>query len=460
MPSDPSPLNDPFAELDRPRGFVRPQPGGWSAARAAAGDGADAAAADAPPVDHGLTPLLALANRLLLLVPQLRATRQVPDPSALRAALAQGVREFATAAQAAGIAPERVMAARYVLCTALDEAAADTPWGGGGTWGRHSLLAEFHNEGFGGEKVFQLMARLAERAADHVDLLELIHAALALGFEGRYRVVEGGRNQLEAIRAKLAQIIRRERGPLPQGLAPHWQGRPAPQPRALTWLPLAVAAASSALLLGAAYAGYAWSLAGHVDPVHARIQQLRLAPPVAPVAQPAPQPRLAHFLQADIRAGLVDVRDEIDRSVVTIRGDGLFAAASAALAAEQEPLMARIADAVVRAGGQVLVTGHTDNTPMRSLRFPSNWHLSEARAGAVRDLLVGAGVPAERIRAEGRADGEPLLANDTPANRARNRRVEILVAPARPEVAPRAAAAGSAMPDPSAAPAPAAPGAR
>ncbi|MCL4739369.1 MAG: DotU family type VI secretion system protein [Burkholderiaceae bacterium] len=437
MSSDASPLNDPFAELDGQRTFVRPQPGGWSAARADAGD---TRASDAPPVDHGLTPLLALANRLLLLVPQLRATRQVDDPSVLRAALAQGVREFATAAQAAGIPAERVWAARYVVCTALDEAAAGTPWGSGGVWGRHSLLAEFHNEAFGGEKVFQLMARLAEKPTDHIDLLELIYATLALGFEGRYRVVEGGRTQLEAIRAKLAQIIRRERGPAPQALAPHWQGRPATQQRVLTWLPLAVTAAVCTLLLGVAYAGFAWSLAGRVDPVYARIQQLRLAPPVAPVAQPAPQPRLAHFLQADIRAGLVDVRDEIDRSVVTLRGDGLFAPASATPEAAQEPLLARIADAVVRAGGQVLVTGHTDSVPIRTLRFPSNWHLSEARANAVRDLLVGAGVPPERIRAEGRADGEPVVANDTPANRARNRRVEIVVAPARPEVSPRTAA--------------------
>ena len=80
------------------------------------------------------------------------------------------------------IAPERVMAARYVLCTMLDEAAADTPWGGAGVWGRHSLLAEFHNEAFGGEKAFQLMARLAEKADANLDLLELIYGALTRGF--------------------------------------------------------------------------------------------------------------------------------------------------------------------------------------------------------------------------------------------------------------------------------------
>jgi type VI secretion system protein ImpK len=384
----PPPFADPFASFDAPRTFVRPTPGGWRSA----GESTDTQLSQAPdalPPDHGLNPLVALANRLLLLVPQLRQTRQVADVAALRATLAQGVRNFVTAANERGIAPERVMAARYILCTMLDEAAADTPWGGTGVWGRHSLLAEFHNEAFGGEKVFQLMARLAEKPDANLDLLELIYAATALGFEGRYRVIDNGRAQLEAVRARLAQIIRQQRGPYPPALAQHWAGHVAPQRRALSWLPLAVTAALAVLLLGGVYVAFATSLADRADPVYSAIQRLRLPPPVVAVAQPAPQPRLAVFLQADIRAGLVAVRDEVDRSVVTLRGDGLFARGSASLLPEREELMRRIADAIVRVGGNVLVTGHTDNTPIRSARFPSNWHLSEERARTVRDLMAG-----------------------------------------------------------------------
>ena len=143
------------------------------------------------------------------------------------------------------------------------------------------------------------------------------------------------------------------------------------------------------------------------------------------MAQAAPKPRLAQFLQSDIKAGLVAVRDEVDRSVVTIRGDGLFAPASATLVPEREELMRRIGDALVLAGGQVLVTGHTDNTPMRSARFPSNWHLSEERARTVRDLLIARKLPPERITSEGRGESEPLLPNDSAGNRAMNRRVEV-----------------------------------
>jgi type VI secretion system protein ImpK len=142
--------------------------------------------------------------------------------------------------------------------------------------------------------------------------------------------------------------------------------------------------------------------------------------------QPAPQPRLAQYLQPDIKANLVRVSDEIDRSVVTIRGDGTFASGSATLLPDREALMERIADALARVPGNVLVTGHTDNQPIaRSARFPSNWHLSDERAKNIRDLLVAHKVAPERIRAEGRADAEPVVQNDTAANRALNRRVEV-----------------------------------
>ena len=430
---DPSAINDPFADRDDlTRTFLKPDPRGRGAARSAETTNVDAAAPDAAIADVGLNPLVALANPLLLLVPQLRATRQVADPGALRTSLAQGIRDFAARAAARGIAPERVMAARYVLCTMIDEAAADTPWGGSGVWARHSLLAMFHNETEGGEKVFQLMARLAEKPAENRDLLELIYAAITLGFEGRYRVIANGRAQLDAVRDRLAQIVRKERGDHPQALAEHWQGHPVRRSKPMGWLPLAATACVAALLMGGTYLVLRSSLASRSDPVFGAIQGLRLTPPVTPTLQPAPKPRLAQYLQPDIKANLVRVSDEVDRSVVTIRGDGLFATGSATLVPEREALMVRIAEALALVPGNVLVTGHTDNQPIaRSARFPSNWHLSEERAKNVRDLLVANKVAPDRIRAEGRADAEPVVANDTATNRALNRRVEVTLFVAR-----------------------------
>jgi len=81
--------------------------------------------------------------------------------------------------------------------------------------------------------------------------------------------------------------------------------------------------------------------------------------------------------------------------------------------------------------GTVLVTGYTDNVPIRTVRFPSNYELSQARADAVRRIIDERLQAKNRTRAEGRADSDPLAPNDSAENRSRNRRVEVtlLVAP-------------------------------
>jgi type VI secretion system protein ImpK len=147
------------------------------------------------------------------------------------------------------------------------------------------------------------------------------------------------------------------------------------------------------------------------------------APPPPPPPQ-AKAPRLAGLLKPEIAAGLVEVQDLADRSVVTIKGDGFFEPGSAEIAGGVRTLLPRIAQALADLPGQVLITGHTDNQPIRTLRFPSNWHLSQERADAVKGELART-VKRERLRSEGRADSEPLTDNNTPAGRARNRRVEI-----------------------------------
>lgn len=236
-PVDPS--SDPFASIESQRTFMIPTPG-VRATDAAAPTSAPVSdvVVDIGSVDTGLNPLVALANRLLAIVPQIHSTTQLADPGVLKESLAQALREFDASAASRGIAPERAMAARYILCTLLDEAAASTPWGGGGVWGRYSLLAMFHNETWGGEKVFQLMAKLAENPSANRDLLELIYAALCLGFQGRYRVIEGGNAQLEAVRERLAQILKKERGDFAQPLAEHWRGQAMKRRPLLSWLPL------------------------------------------------------------------------------------------------------------------------------------------------------------------------------------------------------------------------------
>jgi type VI secretion system protein ImpK len=418
---------DPFAEPPSDRTFVMPTPGQRAAALArpqapVSGD----VAHDFPAVSVGLNPLVALANSVLALVPQLRATSHHPNPTQLKEQIAHSIREFERRARAQNIAAERVMAARYVLCTLIDEAAASTPWGGSGAWARNSLLVAFHNESWGGEKVFQLMARLAENVNTNRDLLELIYACLALGFQGRYRVLEGGQAQLEAVRDRLAQLLAADRGTPVRTLADHWQPSLRGRSVLASWLPLWVTGAIAAAVLLIAYFALAASLSSRAAPVEAAILAIR-APTAAPPApvMPAAQPRLRPLLANEIKAGLLDVRDEADRSVVVIRGDGLFAPGAADLDVDRRGLMQRVGLALAQVPGRVEITGHTDDRPIRSLRYASNFELSQARANTVREIVTASGVARERVRSIGRGESQPVANNDTPVNRALNRRVEI-----------------------------------
>ncbi len=424
-----SPNNDPFAGFDAGQTFVMPTPGARPAAMPASTPTGFAreAALDIAYQPAGLNPLIAAANPLLNLIPQMRQITMHQDVAGLRDNLAQGLRQFEASARAAGIANEKVIAARYILCTVLDETAASTPWGGSGVWGRHSLLVMFHNEAWGGEKVFQLLTRLAQNPTDNIDLLELLYACIALGFEGRYRVVENGRTELQVLRERLAQLIRRQRGQVEPALSQHWAPAVLPKRKWSTAMPLWIFAAVTALILLGSYMGFSYALNRDSDPLFASITDLKARGVSVPPPAPAQKPRLAQFLAPEVQQGLVEVRDFDDRSIVTVRGDGLFQPASATLDAGRVPLMLRIGDAINSVSGRVLVTGHTDNQPIRSARFPSNWHLSQERAKSVGELLATKVNQVGRIQVEGRAESEPVSPNDTPAGRAKNRRVEITV---------------------------------
>jgi type VI secretion system protein ImpK len=290
-----------------------------------------------------------------------------------------------------------------------------------------------------------LLSKLAQTPAQNRDLLELLYACLALGFEGRYRVIDNGRAQLDTLRERLAQILRKERGEYERELSPQWKPAAVKRHRFFAVVPLWAMFAGVGALLLLVYLTFSWKLNSGSDPVFAKIQQMRIAtdPPKPVVRPPAPQPRLATFLAPEIQQGLVTVQDSVDRSVITIVGDGLFAKGSGTISDKYQPLIDRIGDELTKVPGLVRVTGHTDNSPIHSLRFPSNWHLSQERARSVGNALAARMGGTSRITAEGRADSEPIAPNDSEANKARNRRVEItlLVAPAAAAPAPAPAAA-------------------
>ncbi|VWX55996.1 Type VI secretion system protein ImpK [Burkholderiales bacterium 8X] len=443
---------DPFAAFESERTVIKPKPrvppGGGNP------PGPSIGPEPLPVVDTELgllNPLVSAAGRLLVLIGTLRNTAQPSNIAALRSSTADAINQFDAAARRAGIGNETVLAARYVLCTALDEAVANTPWGAQGGWSKQSLLVQFHNESWGGEKVFQLLTRLAQDVPNHRHLLELIYTVLALGFEGRYRVVDNGRSRLDAVRQRLADLIIKERPAVEPALSPHWRGQGGGALRLRQAIPLGVIAAGFALLLALAWFGMRLGLNHRSDATYAAVSSLRVPQvQIAPPAALAKAPRLAGFLEPEVRQGLVTVTDEADRSVVRLRGDSFFGSGSAEPMSQSLPVLRRIGQALAEVPGEVLITGHSDNQPIRSMRYPSNWHLSAARADAVRGALATLVEPS-RMRSDGKADAEPVAGNESPANRARNRRVDIVLLSPPERLAgaePRAGAGATARPAP------------
>ncbi|CAD5369288.1 Outer membrane protein ImpK/VasF, OmpA/MotB domain [Rubrivivax sp. A210] len=440
--SDQDPPHDPFASFEADRTVIKPSAGRGARAAPAAVPASTPRAPEVPlpdlPAHASLNPLVQAAAPLLSAAPRIRATVRHSDPAGLRANLVESIKRFEAVARGRGLPNDQVVAARYVLCTLIDESASSTPWGGSGAWSSQSLLVHFHNEAWGGEKVFQLLQRLAEQPQQQRNLLELIYVVLTLGFEGRYRVADNGRAQLDALRERLAAKLRELAGAADRELSPQWQGVAAAPVRLSDGVPVWVVGAALAGLLLALFLLLRLTLNAQTDATFTALQALdaRAAPvaaapppPVAPAAPPPP--RLAGLLKADIDAGAVEVRDLADRSIVTLRGDGVFDAGSSDVSARVRPLLLRIGAALGQVQGPVLIAGHTDNQPIRSLRYPSNWHLSRDRAASVKALLGGSVKP-ERLTAEGHADTEPLADNGSAEGRARNRRVEITLLAAAP----------------------------
>jgi len=133
-------------------------------------------------------------------------------------------------------------------------------------------------------------------------------------------------------------------------------------------------------------------------------------------------------LAQEIGEGLVSVETQGLKIIIRINEKGSFPSGTAILKTGFEPVMEKITSAVNDSKGTVHVAGHTDNIPISTDWYRSNWELAAGRAVTVADfMLKKQGTDPERIVVEGHADTKPLVANDSAVNRAKNRRVEIII---------------------------------
>ena len=135
-------------------------------------------------------------------------------------------------------------------------------------------------------------------------------------------------------------------------------------------------------------------------------------------------------LKSMIDSGKLNVRIVRNKMVIELPEAVLFASGSAKLKTDGIRVLAELGPVLASIKGREFqVGGHTDNKPIRTARFPSNWELSGARAIDVTELLIEYGVPGNRISAAAYADTQPVESNETAEGRAKNRRIEIALQP-------------------------------
>lgn len=423
--------DDPFAVFgDDDKTIMRPTPGGRRRIEPAPPEPRPHSMLEPGPslsrTGYDDNPLTAPAASLFSLAARLRGTGTPPNVAELQHRLVSELREFENGALQRGVSQQQVATASYALCSLLDETILNTPWGAQSTWGHQSLLVMFHKEAWGGEKFFEFLKRLVQQPAQNLNLLQFFFLCLALGFEGKYRIAEGGAQTLDRMRAELIQLIERVRGGYDRDLSPRWHGLKDLRPALVRFVPFWVVAAGALALLALVYLGFLMAANSASDPVFQKISALpneEFRAETGPLSMPpAKAGRFRTLLATEINRGLVDV---VNDRVLRIHNS--FESGSDRVKPEFRAMLQKIGAELAAGGDQALVSGHTDDRPIRSVRFPSNFDLSYARAKHVAEILLVSASLSGQVRFEGRADTQPLVPNDTPEHRAINRRVDILV---------------------------------
>jgi len=392
----------------------------------------------------GRSPMAQAAAPLLDLLARIGAGGQglqVVQADHLRDRAMRALQTFEAECRAAKVPDEQLRAGHYALCAALDDTALATPWGQASNWASRSLSSTFHQDVRSGDRFFDLLSGMQKEPGRYLPALEICYLCLSLGLRGRYRLDARGSAEIERIREGLFQVLSRLNGAWERELSPAWRGVDAPHRGPSRSIPAWVAGAVALAVLALGYLFAMNSVNASGDALQQRLTQLppgappvivRAAAAVPPAAAPNAAPDVAdtfrRFLAPEISEGLLNVEGNAQRVLIRINGRNMFPSGTAELEPRFVMLLGRVGEALRSEPGAVKVLGHSDNQPIRTVRFPSNFELSAARADAARVVLADAAGQAARFTSVGRADTEPLAPSDTAANRDMNRRIEIVLA--------------------------------
>ena len=445
-PADPEDVERTVIRRPVPGGRRPMSPPDQSVATSAPSRAAFAPSEFAPQTETGFgtstgTPLAAAAAPLLQLLARLRNTAHPPEAGNLYERAARALRSFEQRALASGVPENQLKIAHYALCASIDDAVLNTPWGAASPWANRPLAALFHQDTSGGDAFFEQLARVQRSPAEYLAVVEVMYLCLSLGFAGRrYRQLPRGPREIEQIRSVTGAVIAKERSPAAD-LSPRWQGVVAPYTPARSGLPVWVAHAAALAICGGLYFWVSTGLNAASDDQYARMlaatpdhmpqisRAVAVQPPAPPPApaEPTALDRLSAALKPNIDSGIVSILGTPATPIIRVNTRMGFSPGGATLQAPFAAVLQRIGTALATEPGPVQVIAYTDNQPIRTVQFPSNFQLSAARARAARAAIARSIDDAKRLSAEGRADADPIASNATAEGREQNRRIEIVL---------------------------------
>ncbi|MDO6610156.1 MULTISPECIES: type VI secretion system protein TssL, long form [unclassified Shewanella] len=372
-------------------------------------------------------PIVDFAGTLLSICTQLRTSAQHDDIDTLRVHCVELIKNYEQQLRSADVSAEDIKSARYCLCCFIDEVVLNSPWGEQSYWASDSLLSTFHNETLGGEYFYTLLDASLRQPEQKCNLLELMYLCLTLGFVGKMRVEPQGDQQLEALRERTFLVIQSTKDDLHRELSPSWRQNIASNQTFEQPFPLWVIGALFGVLLLFIYLGFRYSINDYSSTAY---KQLTSIVPWEDTVEEQLISRdeallLQQLLQTEISKNLLEVEQLTDRVRIRIEAGELFASGNTQPRSDFEAILAKIARTLEGTSGKILITGHTDDEPIFTSKYPSNWHLSLARATSIGNVLAQNASLRGRLWPEGRGESEPRVANDSEQNRAFNRRIEI-----------------------------------
>lgn len=377
-------------------------------------------------------PLVAHAAPVLAMAAAIQSGRWQVPMQEFHARATAAIRKFESAIEP--LYPEGArQRAKYAVCATIDDVMQNLPGvaGGGAQWAQRNMVVTFFRENIGGDRLWEFVQEMLRDPARNRDLIELFHACLAAGFEGRTRTMPDGFSRKREVMSNLVGALEHLRGMSQHEIVHHWKGQVAPRRPGNFWGLVELVGAIAAGVCFLIYLVFFLVLMSSGADAEKRVAGLFPGDPLTlnrsaaslPVAPSATEARLRQFLAKEIEQKLVEVEGNRVRTTVGT----LFEPASDQLVDGRRAIFDRIGEAAELEKGTITVEGHADSDRIATIAFPSNIALSEARAKTVAEVIRSKLSDPSRVKAVELGDTVPLASNDSAEGKARNRRVEVVL---------------------------------